>query len=745
VAAKMRLAVILLTLLLALSSCALLRRPPKVGNLKTRIDELPKDLGSQLKGKTELRFNEHLVPYITSDNDEDAAFMLGVVHAHLRGFQLELLRRASQGRLSERLGAPAAKIDHALRIFDFGRASAKIEASMPTETRKWMEAFVRGINARWMREPRPFEFDSLGIAPEAWTLKDLITMSRLLAADVNWLLWIQALSDERPEARWKAETALAQEKNSWNTLKKIFLELSKSGSNSWVIASRRTENGAPLIANDPHVGLTFPNLWLLVGLSSPSFQVVGLSFPGIPFVLLGRNRFAAWGGTNMRAMSTEFYDVSKLPASAFTTRTEKLVIRAWPDRDLKIRETRFGPVLSDAKLFKTKKPFSVRWVGHEASDEFTAFYKMNQATRFEQFHKAFETYGVSAQNFLYADVHGDIAHILALRKPERSEARPPGPLVPAQSQHLWKSFTPSTALPYRFNPGENFLVSANDRPVFAPDDLGLVFAPSDRARRIRSLIEAARAPLTLSDLKRWQEDVYSADSLSLARRFEKIFSAFALEDTSPKSRESMAALKNWDGHWRADSRGALVYASLEALVVESLTKSVLEKEKAKVLLGSGYVRQILDTALENDPKLLPSEKELRRIWSSALSGDLRKFSTWGDKHEETLSHPFEMLPFVGSGYRFYRGPAAGSFDTLAKRAHSLGEGATPTSYGATARHVSDLSDPDANEFVLFGGQDGDLRSPASLSQLKLWREAKRIRLPLTPALIEKEFPLKVAL
>lgn len=741
----MRSFLLTISVLLGLSSCAILRGPPKTRSLKSRIDELPGGLRQHLKGKTELRFNEHLVPYITSDNDEDAAFLLGVVHAHLRGFQLELLRRASQGRLAERLGPPATKLDHALRIFDFGRASNKIETSMPADTRKWMEAFVRGMNARWMREPRPFEFDSLNIPLDPWTLKDLITMSRLLAADVNWLLWIEALSDKNSDSRWKTETAISDEKNSWNTLKKIFLELSKSGSNSWVIAARRTENGAPLIANDPHVGLTFPNLWMLVGLKSPSFQVVGLSFPGIPFVLLGRNRFAAWGGTNMRALSTEFYDVSKLPETAFTSRSEKLVIRAWPDRSLKIRETRFGPVLSDANIFKTKNAISVRWVGHEASDEFTAFYKMNQAHNFEQFHKAFETYGVSAQNFLYADVHGDIAHILAMRKPERNEARPPGPLIPAQSQHLWKALTPSTTLPYRFNPGENFLLSANERPEFAPEDLGILFAPSDRASRIRSLIDNARAPLTLADMKRWQEDVHSVDSLKLARRFERIFSSVARDESSPASREAFAALKEWDGQWRAKSRGALVYAALEALVVENLTKSQLKTENAKALLRSGNVRHILEAALDSDSSLIPESKELRKIWKRALVGDLKKFSGWGDKHEEALSHPFEMLPFVGSKYRFYRGPAAGSFDTLAKRAHSLSEGPSPTSYGATARHVSDLSDPDANEFVLFGGQDGALGSPASMSQLKLWQDGKRIRLPLTPALIEKEFPLKAAL
>ena len=605
-----------------------------------------------------------------------------------------------------------------------------------------MDAFVRGLNVRWQTEPQPFEFESLGIAPEAWTLKDLITMSRLLAADVNWLLWLKTLGGEAPESTWTLETSMAREKPAWETLRKLFMEISKSGSNSWVVASRLTENGAPLIASDPHVGLLYPNMWLLVGLRSPSFKVVGLSFPGIPFVLLGRSPWAAWGGTNMRALSTEFYDVSKLSKASFSEREETIRVRGWPDKKIKVRETRFGPVLSDAPVINSKKIFSVKWLGHEASDEFTAFYRMNRARNFEEFHGALASYGVSAQNFLYADVRGDIAHVLALRKPERNETRAPVPLLPAEERYLWKSVSSSTTLPYRWNPGENFLVSANDRPDFAPTDLGPVFSAPDRARRVKQLVQGAKKPLTMADMARWQQDVYSAHAHTLAQHFAKIFAdagAF-----SPESQSLLKTLKSWDGNFNADSKGALVYASLEAELLMILAEQQLKAgPRAVLVLSSGHAREILENAISSwSTKALLTPAQLDAVWRRTLKGDLKEFQSWGDKHAEEISHPFAALPFVGKKYRFHIAPAGGSFDTLAKRSHGIRPGETPTNYGATARHVSDLSDSDLNEFVLFGGQDGWLGSPAGLSQLPLWQAGKRIRMPLTPAIVVKEFPYK---
>ncbi len=729
--------------LMGLNACALLRTPPQDLTLEQRLRELPSHLKLNLKGKkSELRFNEHLVPYIISDSDEDAAFLLGVVHAHLRGFQLELLRHASQGRLSERVGPFAAQLDHALKSFDFGRASARIEASMPVETRLWMESFVKGLNARWMQEPTPFEFASIGVERELWTLRELITVSRLMAADVNWIVWLQALPHTNSQARWTLDTALARESNSWEMLQKIFLELSRSGSNSWVVASQKSENGAPLMANDPHVGLLYPNLWLLVGLHSPSIQSVGLSLPGIPFVLLGRNPWLAWGGTNMRALSTEFYDVSQLPEAEFSKRESKIKIRAWRDRTVTLRETRFGPVLSDAGLFGKGPAFSVKWMGHEPSDEFTAFYRMNKARSFEEFHSALSTYGVSAQNFLYADVQGNIAHVLALKKPKRREARPEKLLLPAQDKYLWKGVQNATELPYRWNPGENFLVSANDRPVFAPEDLGLVFSPGDRARRVAQLIATTRRPVTLKDMKDWQRDVHSADAARIAPRLVKFLQQAGVDPTHPDFRE----LKGWNANFDAKSRGALVYAAVEAELLERYSARLLPKDLSSRWIASSYAREVLLRALganskssESSPTL--SATDVFEAWNHAQKNDLKTFRNWGEKHPESLNHPFSALPWIGKRYRFAIGPASGSFDTLMKRAHSPRAGLAPTSYGATARHVSDLSDPDANEFVLFGGQDGALGSPAALSQVPLWQNGEMIRLPLSLDLVRKEFAL----
>ena len=210
----------------------------------------------------------------------------------------------------------------------------------------------------------------------------------------------------------------------------ILRGLSRSGSNSLAIAGRRTKTGAALMANDPHLGLVLPNLWLLAGVKSPSFHAVGLMVPGLPFFAVGRNKMIAWGGTNMRAASSDLYDASKLAPGAITTRKETVKVRWWFDQEVSVRETALGPIISDAPLIETGtgKPLALAWVGHQQSDEITAMLKVSRAGSFAEFKKAFESFAVSAQNMLYADVEGNIGQVMAMRLPVRS-ARPPRDLV----------------------------------------------------------------------------------------------------------------------------------------------------------------------------------------------------------------------------------------------------------------------------------------------------------------------------
>ena len=175
-----------------------------------------------------------------------------------------------------------------------------------------------------------------------------------------------------------------------------------------MVGGAHSRSGAALIASDPHLGLLLPNTWLLVGMKSPSFHMVGMMVPGLPFMALGRNPDIAWGGTNLRSANSDLFDISGLPASDITVRREPLAVRWWFDRELQIRETRFGPVISDAPMLPMPdgEMLALRWIGHDASDELTAMLRMNRARNWEEFHR------------------GDVR--LRDFRPEHALCRPPG-------------------------------------------------------------------------------------------------------------------------------------------------------------------------------------------------------------------------------------------------------------------------------------------------------------------------------
>ncbi|CAN0574384.1 unnamed protein product, partial [Laminaria digitata] len=243
--------------------------------------------------------------------------------------------------------------------------------------------------------------------------------------------------------------------------------------------------------HDPHLGITVPNIWLIMGVHSPSYHIVGLSVPGLPIFAIGRNPHISWGGTNMRAASSDLVDISAVPAADITTRQEKIKVRWWFDRDLSVRETRWGPVLSDAPLLKSEDgpQFALRWAGHQVSDEVGAMMKVSKATNFQEFRQAFKTFAVSGQNMLYADIEGNIGQVSAVKLPSRENGLPADILVtPAQSNAAWSQMADVSSLPVTINPAEGFLLSANNRPAPADIPLGYFFSPDDRMIRMREIL-----------------------------------------------------------------------------------------------------------------------------------------------------------------------------------------------------------------------------------------------------------------
>jgi len=281
------------------------RRGRRIVSLSDRLAAIPTQ-GLPLSDQVTIFWNEHQVPFIEARNDDDLAVALGVVHSHLRLGQMELLRKASRGRLSEAFGSIALDIDQLLRILNFGRSVPAIVSSLPTETRRWLDGFVMGIN-HYLAHARelPDEFSVLGLKREPWTIDDVVTVGRLASIDVTWLVYFrllplchQPLWPRLWQRLCESEGASPAVTGASASLSGMILRSAvdgacRSGSNAIAVCAGRSATGAPLVAADPHLSILLPNLWLIAGFRSPSCHVVGLMIPGLPFFAMGRNPWIA--------------------------------------------------------------------------------------------------------------------------------------------------------------------------------------------------------------------------------------------------------------------------------------------------------------------------------------------------------------------------------------------------------------------------------------------------------------------
>ncbi|EKV31481.1 hypothetical protein C882_3854 [Caenispirillum salinarum AK4] len=731
--------------------------------LRERLHNVPID-DAPLVAPAAIHWNQHMVPFIDAADEPDLAVALGVVHGHLRLAQLEAMRRISQGRLAEVLGPAAVDADHVLRVLDLGRATPAMEAMLPDATRAWLEGFADGLNhviahVNRARRYRPEELALLGVAPQPWTVSDLLTLGRLAATDFTWKVWIRLLKLRgRPD--WL---------KLWSRLMDVGGEppvpaLSGSGgadggglealdwlcdtfgrpggSNSVAVDAARGAGGAAKIASDPHLPITLPNLWLLVGMHCPTLHCVGYMVPGVPAVAIGRNPWIAWGGTSLHAASSELFDLSDLPDGAVRERRETIRVRWGADREVSIGETDWGPVLSDAPLIGPKRGegdeprprFALRWVGHDPSDEITALLGVNRARDLGEFRAALEGFAIPAQNMIYADERGRIAQVMAAHLPKRPLTTPEDMLAPRSDLDQWRGGrVTGTDLPAVVEPAEGFVASANNRPEETPAvAVSWFFSPDDRVTRLRQLL-AEGPPLTVGRLKALQADVTMPGALVLRDAL------LGLAPAKPEHEGIRRHLMDWTGTYDANSTGALAFE----LFVNAFAEALHGEEDLAIYTATWDPWALLRDDLE---RLGPD-----RLATAALAGldrageGVRRHRAWGAVHRLRLSHVLGALPGIGRRWRFVDAPIAGSNETVMKTAHGFSGGPHAVRLGANARHVSDLADMDANWFVLMGGQDARPGSVCFLDQWDLWREGQMMHVPLRLESVRRDFPYRTTL
>jgi penicillin amidase len=710
-----------------------LREPwtPRRVLLKQRLAALPAR-PAPLESPVVIRWDEHHIPFIQAETNGDLAVAIGVVHLHLRWAQLEILRRIAQGRLAEMIGPLGVEIDHGLRILGLHRAAEAIAEGLSDSTTRWLNGFVAGLNHYIEHATEvPREFALLGIRREPWCVGDVLSLGRLVSADVNWISWLSLL--RRPE--------IAPETN-WDRLVICSVEEALGrgdavgaegpGSNSVSTASWRSVDGGAFLASDPHLSVALPNSWLLAGIRSPGFHAVGLMIPGLPFIALGRNPWIAWGGTNLHAASSDLFDLSALPAGEIAVRRERLRVRWFADREVVVRESRHGPIISDLPSLRDSPPVALRWIGQDPSDEIGAMLGVNRARNWSEFRAALEGFAIPGQNMVYADVEGNIGKAMAAKLPRRPADSGGALIRPLEQVAAWESFAAGSELPAEANPACGYIASANDRPPPSPTVIGFLFSPPDRRDRLARLLD--RRDLSLTDFIALQSDVHSSSALAFCA--ELVHCLTESQGSSKPLRtfgHLLRELSSWDGDYATESKGALAFE----LLVFHLARRLVGGKLAR-LYSAGWN---LIALVRSDFQRMPRSQATAALRAAARAAtrDLGARRNWGAIHRMRPRYLLGAVPALGGLLKVPEWPVPGSRETIFKTAYRLTNRRHYVRLAANARHISDLSDPNRNYFVLLGGQDGWIGSTTAVDQIPLWRTGRYIELPMSPEAIERSF------
>jgi penicillin amidase len=542
-----------------------------------------------LQDRVEIYRDKWGVPHIYAGNEHDVLFAQGYVHAQDRLWHMEFNRRAGAGRLSEVLGEAALKQDRFLRTIGLYRAAQADLQILPPEVVAALQAYADGVNAFIFthQDRLPLEFTLLGFTPEPWAPVDSVVWGKVMCMSLggNWkyeLLrqkLISGLGEDRawelappypaegpfiipPESKSYAyvDTPLL---DSYRQVKELLgSEGLHLGSNNWVVDGSMTATGRPMLANDTHLGIQMPSIWYENHLVGGDLDVVGFSFPGAPGVIIGHNRNIAWGVTNLGPDVQDLYVERVSPENPnqyeFQGRWEDMTIineeikvkgRAEPEK-LTVRLTRHGPLMT-AVVPEATQQLALRWTALEGQQLLRSVFMLDRARNWDEFREALRYWHAPSQNFVYADVEGNIGYQMPGQIPIRAKGEGLVPVPGWTGEYEWTGYIPFEELPFVLNPAAHYVVTANNKVV--PDDyphfISHEWAEPFRAQRIADLLEA-KDELTLDDLRDIQADTYSI--------LDAILTGYVLE-LGPEGwlqERAFRFLENWDFRLERESGAA---------------------------------------------------------------------------------------------------------------------------------------------------------------------------------------------
>jgi len=578
----------------------------------------------QLKGKVSVYFDERLVPHVFAEQDNDAYFVQGYLHAKFRLWQMEFQTHAAAGRLSEIVGNKAIPYDRDKRrlgmVFAAERALQEVEKD--PETLAECNNYTAGVNSyieSLDESSLPFEYKLLGSYPEKWTnLKTALflkAMSLDLAGYENdfestnaksvfssadfdkiYPIIMDSLDPIVPKGtifpKPGIQVKIPASADSLYFDKKDSTTIDEqkpnpdNGSNNWAVSGAKSASGSPILCNDPHLGLNLPSLWYEMQISTPTYNAYGATFPGAPAIIIGFNDSCAFGFTNAMRDVRDYYEIKFkdesrkeywfdsgwLPTSF---RIEHIKVKGAADYLDTVAYTNIGPVMYD-KTFSgnratNNKDYAVRWKAHDPSNELKMFTMLDKAKNYDDYYNAIKYLHTPGLNCIFACKNGDIAIWDQGEFPAKWRRQGDFVMPGTDSSYLWQGMIPQEENPHQVNPERGFVSSANQLPADSsyPYYLGGNYPPY-RGWEINKRLTTMQN-ITPQDMMKLQTDNYNVFG---EMALPVLINNMNLTKLSSQEKSYFEILKNWDHRNDANSKGATLFV----VTWDSLTTQVWNDE-----------------------------------------------------------------------------------------------------------------------------------------------------------------------
>jgi penicillin amidase len=762
------------------------------------------------------------VPHISARGLNDLAFAQGYVTAQDRLFQMIENRAIAQGRLAELFGPGTnnslVDADTFVRTLNLYQSAETELFSIDPLVRGELQSYADGVNAFLkthsgdsVTNSLPLELKILGVTPAPWRPVDSLAYGRVVALslDDNWRTkYARAmalakvgpgatsqlyptypdtnptlftatglaapLTSATPSAQVSplagqivsprmrdAASALANSSimRGADVVEQLLGSVADAlGSNNWVIDGTKTLTGAPLLANDPHLGINMPSIWYEIALRGGGMDVIGFSFPGDPGVVIGHNDRIAWGVTNVGADDADLYletlDPTGHPGQyrsegqwlPLQTRQETIKIRGQKSITITVRATRHGPLLNDAvKDLTGTAPVALKWTALQSGYSFAGFFQIDFAQNWQDFLRGVSNISIS-QNFVYADIDGHIGYRMSGLLPIRSTSNDLLPVDGSTSLYDWQGYVPQEQMPIVFDPPTHVIVTANNQivPNDAPVYVSANWDHGYRARRITDLL-TTKATFSLSDMEAIQADVHNIPAETLAPQLVS-----AGNSAGGDAALGASLLSGWDDNMTRESVAAAIFEVTAGNLLRDTVEPVLGTDLYGIYRStyspSGVFNVLLNLAATPTAPFASSTQEMQAKMAHALAQSVSQLRArfgsetstwqWGRLHEAHFAHPLASVSRLD--VIFGVPPVARPGDSVTVNVGGDGGfSADGPNYDqklvSSMREIIDLSNLDNSVWVTTTGESGEPYSGHYSDLIPLWDQNKYEQMSFTPS------------